>query len=161
MGREEQRAVFASPLMRSIAEASFRTASAVSRPAASPPARRWHPPEPSAPADCPLPPAAYWRLLRSFAAPQPPAVSTPVGCRRHPLSGEPAAIEAAPPPIVLLCVIVIIVEVIVLIVKEKLSASQKARAVIPVAVSVLYAKTRLACPGAVSPALKVAVLFNP
>ena len=60
----------------------------------------------------------------------------------------------------LLCVIVIIVEVIVLIVKENLSASQKARAVIPIAVSVLYAKTRLACPGAVLPALKVVVLFN-
>ena len=29
---------------------------------AAPPARRWHPPEPAAPADCPLPPAAYWRL---------------------------------------------------------------------------------------------------
>ena len=50
------------------------------------------------------PPAADKRLLRSFAAPQPPAVSTPVGCRRHPLSGELAANEAAPPPIVLLCV---------------------------------------------------------
>ena len=61
----------------------------------------------------------------------------------------------------LFCAIVIIVEVVILIVKEKLSASQKARAAIPIAVSVLYAKMRLACPGAVSPALKVVVLFNP
>ena len=29
---------------------------------AAPPARRWHPPEPTAPADCPLPPAADKRL---------------------------------------------------------------------------------------------------
>ena len=29
---------------------------------AAPPARRWHPPEPAAPADCPLPPAADKRL---------------------------------------------------------------------------------------------------
>ena len=60
----------------------------------------------------------------------------------------------------LFCVIVIIVEVVILIVKEKLSASQKARAAIPIAVSVLYAKMRLACPGAVSSALKVVILCN-
>ena len=48
-------------------------------------------------------------MLRSFAAPQPQAVSTPVGCRRHPLSGEPAAIEAASPLIVQLFEIVVVV----------------------------------------------------
>ena len=48
-------------------------------------------------------------MLRSFAAPQPQAVSTPVGCRRHPLSGELAAIEAAPPLIVQLFEIVVVV----------------------------------------------------
>ena len=103
MGREEQRAVFASPLMRSIAEAELPhclgrfTACGPARPAR-------HPPEPSAPADSPLSPAADKRLLRSFAAPQPPAVWPPVGYRRHPLSGELAANETAPPPIILLCV---------------------------------------------------------
>ena len=34
----------------------------LSHPAASPPALRRHPPEPAAPADCPLPPAADKRL---------------------------------------------------------------------------------------------------
>ena len=62
MGREEQRAVFASPLILSMAEAGlphclgrFTACGIPARPAR-------HPPEPAAPADCPLPPAADKRL---------------------------------------------------------------------------------------------------
>ena len=65
-------------------------------------------------------------MLRSFAAPQPQAVSTPVGCRRHPLSGELAAIEAAPPLIVLLFEIVVVVFVEDVAVVGKGGASQRA-----------------------------------
>ena len=63
-------------------------------------------------------------MLRSFAAPQPPAVSTPVGYRRHPLSGELAAIEAAPPLIVLRLWFMIVVEVVVVIDEDKRSPSR-------------------------------------
>ena len=70
------------------------------------------------------------RLLRTARCPRRPTSdccaasllrnrrrsSTPVGYRRHPLSGEPAAIEAAPPLIVQFFEIVVVVEVVVIVV---------------------------------------------
>ena len=66
-------------------------------------------------ARCPASPLAVAPLLRSSVA---AGVSTPVGCRRHPLSGEIAVIETAAP----LMVQVLAVEVMLVPVVMEVSA---------------------------------------
>ena len=99
-------------------------------------------------------------MLRSFAAPQPPAVSTPVGCRRHPLSGELAAIEVAPPLIVQLCIIVMGTAVVVII-ADRRSPSRSACVFLNPRVLLLLEKSRHTCKHYVPTTLHIAVLINP